>query len=160
MANLGDRQFKAGRPHRIRGFTLLEVLLILSLLAGVGFVLLVKLPVEMDQRNLSLASTQLIQDLRDARASALSENTWYEVRFFQTNNTYRIYREGLLQKNVSLPEKISFANKPNTIRFSAEGSPIFLGSLPLTGTVSLTNGKQTRNIITALITGRIREELR
>lgn len=143
-----------------QGFTLLEVLLVLSLLAGVGFVLLVKLPVQMENRNLSLASTQLIQDLRDARASALAENTWYEIRFFQTDNTYRIYREGSLQKSVSLPEKISFANKPNTIRFSAEGSPIFVGSPPLTGSVSLTNGKNTRNIITALITGRVREESR
>lgn len=142
------------------GFTLLEVLLVLTILAGAGFVLLVKLPVQLDNRNLSLASTQLIQDLRDTRQSALAENTWFEIRFFQTNNTYRIYREGNLLKNASLPDKITFANKPNTIRFSAEGSPIFLGTPPLTGNISLTNGKNTRNIITALITGRVREEIK
>ncbi|MEM5816679.1 MAG: prepilin-type N-terminal cleavage/methylation domain-containing protein [Desulfitobacterium hafniense] len=154
------RQLKAGQLDKTRGFTLLEVLLVLTLLAGVGFVLLIKLPVQMDNRNLSLASTQLIQELRDARAKAMAENTWYEIRLYPSNNTYRIFREGTLEKTITLPEKISFANQPSNIRFSAEGSPIFLGGPIKTGSISLTNGKHTRNVITALITGRVREEIK
>ncbi|AGA69883.1 prepilin-type N-terminal cleavage/methylation domain-containing protein [Desulfitobacterium dichloroeliminans LMG P-21439] len=143
-----------------KGFTLLEVLLVLTLLAGAGFVLLVKLPVQMENRNLSLASTQIVQDLREARTSALAEDVWYEIRFYESNDTYRIYREGSLVKNSSLPQKISFANRPSTVRFSAGGTTSFVGSPPLTGTISLTNGKSTRNVITALITGRVREEVK
>lgn len=143
------------------GFSLLEVLLVLTLLAGAGFVLLVKLPVQLENRNLSLASTQMTQELRDARQSALAENTWYEVRFFPEANNYKVLKEGnTLVKSIPLPEKIKFYNRPNTIRFSSSGTPIFTGTPPLTGTISLTNGKNTRNIITALITGRVREELK
>lgn len=142
------------------GFSLLEVLLVLTLLAGAGFVLLVKLPVQLENRNLSLASTQLMQELRDARQSALAENTWYEVRFYPESNIYKVLKEGnTLVKSIPLPEKIKFYNRPNTIRFSSSGTPIFTGTPPLTGTISLTNGKKTRNIITALITGRVREEI-
>ncbi|HHY27459.1 MAG TPA: prepilin-type N-terminal cleavage/methylation domain-containing protein [Desulfitobacterium dehalogenans] len=153
-------QPKDGQSDNARGFTLLEVLLVLTLLAGVGFVLLVKLPVQAENRNLSLASTQLIQELRDVRASAIAENTWYEIRFYPSDNTYRIFREGVLEKTIALPEKISFANQPNTVRFSAEGVPIFLGGPILSGSIFLTNGKDTRYVITALITGRVREEIR
>lgn len=143
------------------GFSLLEVLLVLTLLAGAGFVLLVKLPVQLDNRNLSLASTQLMQELRDARQSALAENTWYEVRFYPDSNIYKVLREGnTIVKSIPLPEKVQFYNRPNTIRFSSSGTPVFTGTPPLTGTISLTNGKKTRNIITALITGRVREEMK
>ena len=156
----GNRHFEVGRSNNIRGFTLLEVLLVLTLLAGVGFVLLVKLPVQLNERNLALASTQLMQDIRDTRARALAENTWFEIRFFEANNTYHIYQKNTLLQNISLPENIRFTNSPNTIRFSAEGVPSFLGTAPIKGSVSLTNGKQTRVIITAVITGRVREEVR
>jgi prepilin-type N-terminal cleavage/methylation domain-containing protein len=149
------------KNRRNAGFSLLEVLLVLTLLAGAGFFLLVKLPVQIENRNLAFASTQIIQELRDARQSALAENTWYEIRFYFEGNSYQVLKQGnILVKSITLPEKIRFNNRPNTIRFSATGSPIFSGSPPLTGTISLTNGKKTRNIITALITGRIREEIK
>jgi prepilin-type N-terminal cleavage/methylation domain-containing protein len=144
-----------------RGFSLLEVLLVLTLLAGAGFVLLVKLPVQIENRNLSIASTQLIQEIRDAQHSALSENVWYEVRFYASENTYRIVKEGnTFVKSVALPEKINFVNQPSTIRLTPSGMTYFIGGTPLSGTVSLSNGKNTRNIITALITGRVREEIK
>jgi len=145
---------------RSDGFTLLELLLVLTLLAGAGFVLMVKVPAQLEERNLSLASTQLIQDLRETRTRAIAENTWYELRFYQSNNTYQILREGVLQEVRALPDKISFANKPNTLRFNADGVPSLMGSGNHTEEISLTNGKKTRNIITALITGRVREEIK
>lgn len=149
------------KTRKNSGFSLLEVLLVLILLAGAGFVLLVKLRVQLENRNLALASTQMIQELRDARQSALAENTWYEVRFYPESNTYKVLKEGnIFIKTIPLPEKIKFVNRPNTIRFSSSGTPIFTGTPPLTGTISLTNGKNIRNIITALITGRIREEIK
>ncbi len=142
-----------------QGFTLLEMLLVLLLLAGTGFILLVKIPVHMEERNLSLASTRLIQDIREARQSSLAENTWYELRFFPGNDTYRIYGNGVLVRTRSLPKGITFANSPTDIRFSATGTTIFPGVYP-TGTVALTNGKSIRRVITALISGRVREEIR
>lgn len=149
------------KSQQISGFSLLEVLLVLTLLAGAGFVLLVKLPIQLEARNLALASTQMIQEIRDARQSALAENTWCEVRFYPETSVYKVVKEGTtLVKSIPLPEKIRISNRPSTIRFSSSGAPTFIGSPPLTGTISLTNGKNTRNIITALITGRIREEIK
>ena len=149
------------KSRRDFGFSLLEVLLVLTLLAGAGFVLFVKLPVQIENRNLGIASTQLVQEIRDAQHSALAENVWYEVRFYASVNIYKIFKEGnTLVKSVSLPEKISFVNQPSTIRFTASGMTYFTGGSPLTGTVTLSNGKKTRNIITALITGRVREEIK
>lgn len=152
-------RWKKDKIKKSQGFTLLEVLLVLAILAGTASVLLVKIPVQMEERNLSLASTRLIQDLREARQSALAENAYYEVRFYPSNNTYRIYRKTELQRNQSLPQGITFANSPSNIRFSANGIIVFLGSDP-SGTVTLTNGKTTRHVITALISGRVREEIR
>jgi Tfp pilus assembly protein FimT len=149
--------FKNGRN---RGYSLLETLLVLTLLAGMGFVLLVKLPVQLENRNLALASTQLVQELRNARQSAMSENTWYEVKFYPSESTYKIFREATLVKNIVLPEKIRINNRPSNVRFSATGAPTFSGTSQLTGTIALSNGQKSRNVITALMTGRVREEIK
>ncbi|NMA69724.1 MAG: prepilin-type N-terminal cleavage/methylation domain-containing protein [Desulfitobacterium sp.] len=151
-------RWKKDNQKNTQGFTLLEVLLVLILLGGAGFILLVKIPVQVEERNLSLASTRLIQDIREARQSALGENVYYEVRFYPSNNTYRIYRKTELQRIQSLPKGITFANYPANIRFSADGNTGFLGSNP-SGTVALTNGKAIHRVITALISGRVREEI-
>lgn len=152
-------RWKKDEFKKSQGFTLLEVLLVLAILAGTGFILLVKIPVQMEERNLSLASTRLMQDLREARQSALAERIYYEVRFYPSNNTYRIYRQSDLQRSQSLPQGISYANTPSSVRFGANGNVVFLGTNQ-TGIVALTNGKTTRHIITALISGRVREEIR
>ena len=65
-----------------RGFTLLEILLVLILLSGAGFVLLIKLPINFDKEHLDFATTQLLEEIRDARQAALAENNWYQVKFY------------------------------------------------------------------------------
>ncbi|MDP4161223.1 MAG: prepilin-type cleavage/methylation domain-containing protein, partial [Bacillota bacterium] len=59
------------------GFTLLEMLLVFILIAGSGFVLLVKLPVNLEKEHLTFAATQLLEDIRETRQAALAENNWY-----------------------------------------------------------------------------------
>ncbi|WP_041483981.1 hypothetical protein [Desulfitobacterium metallireducens] len=135
------------------GYTLIELLLVLTLLSGAGFVLLVKLPVQQNERNLALASTQLTQELRDTRQAALSERTWYEVEFFYTQGFYRIIREGKRVKDVYLPKGVIIVNAPTDIRFYAPGYP------SMGGTISLKAGKLTRNVIMMPVTARVREEI-
>lgn len=140
---------------------MIEVLLVLTLLAGAGFFLLVKLPVRVETQNLATASTQLVQDLRDVRQMAMAENTWYKVEFDRQSRTYYLLKEGSkLIRMITLPEKVSYINNPSEILFNASGMPIFSGSYPLSGTIILTNGKQQRNVVIALITGRVREEIK
>lgn len=135
------------------GYTLLELLLVLILLSGAGFVLLAKLPVQQNERNLALASTQLTQELRDARQAALSERTWYEVRFLYAARLYRITREGQKVKDIYLPKGVTFYNNPANFRFSASGTP------NIGGTISLSAGKLRRNVILMPVTARVREEI-
>lgn len=135
------------------GYTLIELLLVLALLSGVGFVMLVKLPVQQNERNLALASTQLTQELRDTRQAALSERTWYEMEFFYTQGFYRIFREGKWIKDVSLPKGVIIENAPADFRFYASGSP------SVGGTITLKAGNLKKNVIMMPVTARVREEI-
>lgn len=136
-----------------KGYTLIELLLVLALLSGAGFVLLVKLPVQQNERNLALASTQLTQELRDTRQAALSERTWYEMEFFYTQGFYRILREGKWVKDIYLPKGVRIENAPSDFRFYASGFP------SVGGTISLKAGQLKRNVIMMPVTARVREEI-
>lgn len=136
-----------------RGMTLLEVLLALAILAGAGFTMLVKIPLDFQGQALNLSGTMLLEDIRDARQAALSENTWYQVKFVLAQRSYRIYREGVKVKEVSLTDGVRFNNTPQDFVLDASGNP-----LPGT-TISLVNqAGRTRKVVVAPVGGRIREE--
>lgn len=135
------------------GMTLLEVLLVLVILAGAGFTLAVKIPLDFQGQALNLSATMLLEDIRDARQAALAENTWYQVKFATAQRSYRIYREGVKVKEVSLAEGIRFNNTPQDFVLDAGGNP-----LPGT-TISLVNqAGRVRTVVVAPVGGRIREE--
>ena len=70
------------------GYTLLEMLLVLILLAGAGFVLLIKLPMNLEKQQLAFETTQLLAEIRDTRQAALAENTWFEMKFYAVSYTH------------------------------------------------------------------------
>ncbi len=142
------------RNKRVQGFTLLELLLVLAILAGAGFVLIIKLPLQSQSQRLTLTSTKLLAELRDTRQAAMSENTWYQIKFFYEPKYYRIMRQGVLVKQIELEKGIVFGNKPPDLTFSATGNPNGVGMTILLETAA---GEQ-KKIIVAPITGRIREE--
>jgi len=141
------------RDEGNHGFTLLELLLVLVIMAGLGFVLMVRLPVHAESRVLAQASTQLLSDLRDTRQAALSENTWYQVKFYSSSNFYRITRQGIWVRDVYLPNGVKLLNQPPDLNFNASGIPS-AGMTILLGTAA---GEQ-KKVIVAPVTGRIREE--
>ena len=135
------------------GFTLLEVLLALSLLAGTGFVLLVKVPVHLQSQRLAQSSTQLLEDLRDARQAALAENTYYKIKFYQSSGFYRIFRQVTWVKDVPLAKGVSFLGQPADLVFNAAGTPSVGMTIILT-----TSGAGQKKVVVAPVGGRIREE--
>jgi prepilin-type N-terminal cleavage/methylation domain-containing protein len=135
------------------GFTLLELTLVLAILAGSGFFLLIKLPMHLQGQNLSLASAQLLTELRDARQAAIAENTWYQVKFYYEAKYYRIMRQGVLVRQIDLGEGIVFANRPPDLIFNAVGTP----NVGLTLLLKNMAGEQ-KKVIVAPVSGRIREE--
>lgn len=135
------------------GFTLLEIILVLTLLAGTGFVLLTKFPINLEQERLSMATTQLLEEIRDARQAALAENNWYAVKFYhQTDHHYQISRQGTKIKDVYFKEGVRFFGSPQDLQFNATGRSA--GSTIILTTPS---GKQSK-VIVAPVGMRIREE--
>ncbi|GAB6171421.1 prepilin-type N-terminal cleavage/methylation domain-containing protein [Paradesulfitobacterium aromaticivorans] len=137
----------------VRGATLLELLLVLVILAGSTFVLGVKLPGHLQSGRLAQASTQLLEELRDARQAAMSENTWYQVRFFYEDKYYQILRVGTQVRNVRLPDGVSFVTAPQDLQFNAAGIP----NVGMTILLRTKSGEE-RKVIVAPVAGRIREE--
>lgn len=133
------------------GYTLIELLLVLVILAGAGFVLLIKLPLAMDSQRLNLASTQLVEELREVKQAALTENVWYQVKFY-SSNTYTINRQGQRLKEIKLPNGVQYAYLPQDIIFGADGIPT------VGGTILLEINELKKKVIIAPVGGRIREE--
>lgn len=144
---------KSRQKRNSLGYTLLEVILVLSILAGSGFMLLIKLPHNLQNQYLDQAATQLLEELRDTRQAALAENTWYQVKFFYEERYYRILRQGVKVKDVSLGEGVVFVNRLPDLIFNASGTP----SVGMTIVLSTTTGEQ-KKVVVAPVAGRIREE--
>ena len=137
-----------------KGFTLLEILLVLILLSGAGFVLLIKLPMNFEKEQLDFATTQLLEEIRDAREAALAENNWYEVKFYPQDGDqhYQIFRQGTRVKEVRLKDGIEFVDKPGNLTFNASGRSA--GT-----TIALKNSLgELRSVVVAPVGMRIREK--
>ncbi len=141
-----------------RGFTLLEMMLVLILLAGSGFYLLIKLPVNFEKQRLAFATTQLLEEIRDVRQAALAENTWYDVKFYYQagDHHYQIFRQGKRIKDIYFKDGIEFFGSPGdkdgVLRFNASGRS--QGT-----TITLINSSdEQRSVIVAPVGMRIREK--
>ncbi|HZK53213.1 MAG TPA: type II secretion system protein [Desulfosporosinus sp.] len=145
---MGDKR------SRERGFTLLEIMLVLILLSGAGFVLLIKLPIHLEKERLAFATTQLLEEIRDTRQAALAENNWYEILFYTSSedHNYKIFRQGTRVKDINLSKGIKFVGQPNKVKFLANGRTA--GT-----TIVLTNSSgEQKSVIIAPVGMRIREE--
>ncbi|MFZ3132168.1 MAG: prepilin-type N-terminal cleavage/methylation domain-containing protein [Desulfosporosinus sp.] len=137
-----------------RGFTLLEMLLVLILLSGAGFVLLIKLPMDFEKERLAFATTQLLEEIRDVRQAALAENNWYEVKFYlqDGDHNYKIFRQGTRVKDVHFMAGIQFVGQPGNLIFNASGRSV--GT-----TITLTNSSgERKSVVVAPVGMRIREK--
>lgn len=145
------------------GFTLMEVMLALAILAGCSLLLLVKLPGQAEKQNLENAAARLLVDLRTAHQAAMGENVWYRVTFAIYEGSYRVYQgpgktgQVTKVKEVELPKGISFttagAGPVNELYF-------YPGGTPSEGkTIKLTDSRgNSRRVIVAPVECRIREE--
>jgi prepilin-type N-terminal cleavage/methylation domain-containing protein len=137
-----------------RGFTLLEMMLVLILLASAGFVLLIKLPVNLDKERLAFATTQLLEEVRDIRQTALAENSWYEVRFYPQDGDhhYQIFRQGTRVKEIHLKDGVQFLGQPTNLTFSAVGRSVG------TTIILISSSGEQRSVVVAPVGMRIREK--
>lgn len=135
-----------------KGFTLIEVLLALLILAGAGFFLLLKIPVDIQEENLALSSQRMKYELREIQQAAITNNKWYRVKFYP-DARYMIFEEGTYQKTIELAQGVTFGNSPPNLLFLPTGAP----SQGMT--IILKAGIKERRIIIAPVMGRIREQV-
>lgn len=135
------------------GYTLLEVLLVLILLAGAGFYLLIQVPYDLQKNRIEVSAGRLLQDLRETQQAALAENVWYMVRFYPSTSEYMLFRQGKFLRSVHLEPGVSFSGKPEELTFNPAGAPV-VGM-----TIILKAGVRERNVIIAPVMGRMRIEI-
>ena len=137
-----------------RGFTLLEMLLALTLISSAAFVLMIKLPGYAEQQKLTLAAEQLLGEIRDARQAALAENNSFRIRFSagEGGHSYQIFRQNTLVKEIQLGNGVKFTAMPSSLTFNALGRGAG-------ATVTLQNAAgERKSIIVSPVGMRIRAE--
>ncbi|MGI6449522.1 MAG: prepilin-type N-terminal cleavage/methylation domain-containing protein [Desulfitobacteriia bacterium] len=145
---------KLGRCSKYSlGYTLLEILLVLAILAGAGFFLSLKIPANLQERGIELSSTQLLQDLRETQQAALAGNVWYRIKFFPATNEYMIFKQGEFIRAVSLSPGVNLADSPSELTLLPTGAPASGMS------VILQAGNLQRRVIIAPVMGRTRVEI-
>jgi len=134
------------------GYTLLEMLLVLTLLAGAAFYLLLQVPNDYRRSNIEAAASVLLEDLRATQQAAIAESVWHQVEFAVYDNEYRVYRQGKLIRLTRLPEGVCFGNKPEPSKITFLPS----GTSSAGTTVLLKAGDLERSVVIAPVMGRIR----
>lgn len=136
-----------------KGYTLLEILLVLVLLAGAAFFLLIHLPQDVKAKGIELSAERLLADLREVQQASIAGNVYYRVKFYPESGEYKIFRQGESWRSVVLQEGVSFGNSPPELFFLPTGAPA-PGM-----TIVLKAGERERRIIIAPVMGRIRLEI-
>ncbi|KUO58788.1 MAG: prepilin cleavage protein [Gracilibacter sp. BRH_c7a] len=135
------------------GYSLLEILLVLTLLAGAGFLLLIQIPHNLELKEMEISSEIMLNDLREVQQAAIAENVWYRVKFYPHTKEYRIFRQGDFIRSVGLSEGVQYGNTPSELTLLPTGAPV-------TGmTIILTTSNLERKVIIAPVMGRIRLEI-
>jgi len=135
------------------GYTLLEILLVLMILAGAGFFLLIQIPNDTQEKGIELSALRLLEDLREVQQAAMADNIWYKVKFYPATSTYKIFRQGEFIRSVVFQEGVRFGNSPPEVIFQPIGAPT-VGM-----TVVLKTTEKERHVIIAPIMGRMRIEI-
>src|SRR6185369_4448802 len=142
-----------------RGFTVLELVIVLGLLATLTGTALLKGPRLIAGWRLAAAARQMVMDLKLARARAILTSATHRVHFLSTDSTYRHER----QRPSGTYDPIAPATElPTTIAIAgctAAGSGISFrprGNAGAFGTVSLRNGYGEQRAVVVDIVGRIR----
>jgi|WetSurMetagenome_2_1015567.scaffolds.fasta_scaffold959996_1 prepilin-type N-terminal cleavage/methylation domain-containing protein len=103
------------------GFTLLEVMIVVSIIAVMSAIAIPNFTNWAPKFRLSSATDDIVKHLMLARMSAISQNRDVVVSFFKNERTYRItHKTGI--ENYVLPQGIFFGDLPiTTITFNPTG---------------------------------------
>ena len=153
---------KKKRENRCAGFTLVELLIVVAIIAMVGIIAAPRVADSHRVMRFDAISDQLLNDLRFARKSAMDLNTNIRVNFTGgVNYTITVANTGRQLRNRNYPEsgagwKITFGSTTQFF-FNSWGLPHDGSGNPVGGKVRITGGSgQTREFTVYAATGMIR----
>lgn len=140
-----------------RGFSLLELLLVVAILSIVAALAIPRFTNANAQRDLDNAARQLVVDLRWTSQMAVNSVESVKVIFVNTAPYgYRVVRgasETVIKPTQSLPASVAIASAVGTISYDVFGKPT--GSADVSILLQNTSG-QTRTVSIDYLTGRVR----
>ncbi len=132
-----------------RGFTLVEMMIVIALLAIIAAIAAPNFQTYMAQRRLNGAARQVMTDLMDARMKAVSENNQFKVFFLDTHQ-YKVLDDennnGTEDTGETSVTKDIQSDYPG-VTLSASAHPIFYPRGTAWGTtVTLTNTSGSKSV--------------
>lgn len=139
--------------RRNTGYTLLELVVIISIIATLLVTSFRGLLLAKENLDLNLAAHQLEATLKDCQSLAMYTGSYYKIDFYPSLNRYRVYRETELVKDVQLENiNLHYTNFTNhKVYFYKTGTPSMGGTV----TLKTKNGR-TLYVIMTPVTARTR----
>jgi type IV fimbrial biogenesis protein FimT len=165
------RLFSWEKPTSERGFTLLEVVIALTLLGILVAILTLQFRPLLAQTHLSDATRQMVANLQYVRMKAVSQNRRLRVTFRPANHDYVVdkdengtWQRQLLHSHTDAEVPDATITLPRDVRIAAVNSGadvIFLPRGAVDGGISITlgtvSGSDTKRVVVNLA-GRVRVE--
>ena len=145
---IGQKERKTKNHKFLTGFTLIEVLMAISIMAILFAVFISSTNFFQPRAKLSSVARDLITDIRYAQQLAVNEQVEYGISFLVSENKYQLWRfseipqqifEKILSQEVQINQVLGLTD--NQVRFNA------YGAVTEDGSVYLINSKSETKII-------------
>jgi len=123
--------YGAGLTGKQRGFTLIEVIIVMAIMAIVAVIAIPSFSANIEKQSVRNAAQTLLSHMKQARVRALAENRVVSIKFAVGSYVFDAGTTGVekkvtvqyseFSKNLSITKKNSSA-KPNTMNFRSRGT--------------------------------------
>jgi len=147
--------YKSKNVHKINGFTLIEVVLVIAILGLLSVVAIPNFKNTLAKYKLETAAKELAQNIRVTQQKSITKGVSCKIVLDLNRKDNYIMMSGSRGKMIKLPPGVrldwtTYSEVDKTIAFYPTGAP------NRGGTIAITNGRDTLYVIVSVSTGRVR----